>query len=110
MSSAPGVVRVDQVGVAGVAIAHDVAGVSGQHTTGLDVVGAAPAGVHHGQKRSGCDMHVFQTARGAARALVNVGPSSWAARCRTLPTSHKAGGDPTPSIDRIRCVARATGR
>lgn len=45
-------VRIDQVGVAGVAIAHDGAGVSGQDSAGVDVGGAAPAGVH--QTGTGC--------------------------------------------------------
>ena len=46
VSTAPGVVGVDQVEVAGVAVADDGAGVAGQHRPGVDVVLGAPAGVH----------------------------------------------------------------
>jgi hypothetical protein len=53
MGTAPGVVRVNQVSVAGVAVPHDGAGVSGQDGPSVDVGGAAAAGVHRGQKRGG---------------------------------------------------------
>jgi hypothetical protein len=66
VGAAPGVVSVDEVGVAGVAIAHDGAGVSGQDLSGVDVGGAATAGVHRGQERGGRDVHVLQSSGRAA--------------------------------------------
>ncbi len=63
---------VDEVGVAGVTVAHDGAGVAGQHRTGVDVGLAASAGVHRGQELGARYVHVGQRAVGAPGGLVGV--------------------------------------
>lgn len=55
--AAPGVVGVEQVGVAG---ADDGAGVARQHLAGVDVGGAAGAGVQRGQELGRRDVDVFE--------------------------------------------------
>jgi hypothetical protein len=64
--------RRDQVGVAGVAVAHDGAGVAGQYPTGVDVVFGSSAGVHRGEELPRRDVDVFQVAGGAAGDLIGV--------------------------------------
>jgi hypothetical protein len=69
-----------------------------------------PGRVHRGQKRGGCDMHIFQTTRSAARALIDV-EHPHAAQQLAHPrkkrglqqlggpgpdAAHKPGGDPHP--------------
>jgi len=72
VSSAPGVMGLDQVGVAAVAVAHDRAGVSGQHLSGVDSGLAASTGVHRGQELGARHMHVFEAAVGAGWGLIDV--------------------------------------
>jgi hypothetical protein len=66
------VVGVDQVDVAGVAVADDGAGVAGQHLPGVDVGLGPAAGVHRGQKLGGRDVDVFESAVGAGGGFVDV--------------------------------------
>ena len=68
--SAPGVVGVDQVLVAGVAVADDGAGVAGQDLPVVDVVLRTAAGVHRGQELGGGDVDVLQPTSGADRGLI----------------------------------------
>jgi len=70
--AAPGVRSVDEVGVAGVAVAHDGAGVAGQYVAGVDVGGGAAAGVHRGEELGARHVHVGQSALRASGGLIDV--------------------------------------
>jgi hypothetical protein len=72
MGAAPGVQGVGEVGVAGVAVAHDGAGVAGQDRAVVDVGLRAAAGVHRGQPLGRGDVHVAQVLVGAGGGLVDV--------------------------------------
>ena len=76
-------VGIDEVGVAGIAIPHDRAEISGQDGPGVDVLGAASAGVHRGQKRGGRDVDILQPTRGVARGLIDVQHPTWRSSLRT---------------------------
>jgi hypothetical protein len=68
----PSMVGVDQMNVAGVAVAHDGAGVAGQHLAGVDVVLGAAAGVHRGQELGAGGVDILQGAVGADWGLIDV--------------------------------------
>jgi hypothetical protein len=65
----------------------------------IRVGGAAPAGVHHGQKRRGRDVHIFQSSGRAARGL-----STW-----STPTPRGAGHRQVMSTEQL-CGAGAHPR
>jgi hypothetical protein len=64
--------RGDQVGVAGVAVAHDRAGVAGQDPSGVDVGCGSSAGVHRGEELPRGDVDIFQSPGREAGALIGV--------------------------------------
>ncbi len=78
MRTAPGMQRVAEVVIAGVAVADDGAGVSGQDLAGVDSFGGAAAGVQGGQELDAGHVHVVQLAvsAGGVSSAYSTGPGA----------------------------------
>ena len=61
-----------QVGVAGIAVAHQGSGELFEHSAGVDVIGAASADVHEGQVLGAGDVDPGQFPGGAPGGLIGV--------------------------------------
>ena len=72
VGAAPGVHRVAEVVIAGVAVTHNGALVAGQHAAGVDVLRGPAAGVHGGEELGAGHVHIAQVPGGAGGGLVGV--------------------------------------
>jgi hypothetical protein len=86
--TAPGVQRVGQVLVLGVAVADDRAPVPGKHAAGVDILRGPAAGMHRGEELGAGHVHIVQAPAGAGRSLIGIQldagtPAAWvtATRC-----------------------------
>ena len=122
VSSAPGVQRAGQVAVAGVAVAHQHAGVAGQHPAGAGVLRGPPGHVQVSEVAGAGHVHVRQALRGPGGGLVGVQRRGGAQQRRDVvherrqrgggaaaDRGHPPGGDLYPAIWRSSSAARNTG-